>query len=329
VKRRTFIAGLGGVVACPLASRAQQPDRAARIGVLLGLPESDPEAQRWRQALLDALRQVGWRDSAKAQIDLRWAADPERMQQAAKELVQSQPDVIHVTTTPATTRVLRETSTIPVVFSVVSDPVGAGFVQSFARPGGNATGFVNIEASLAGKWLELLKKLSLRTSRVAVVFNPKTAPQSDYYLKLLEAAAVASGLALDVVHVSSANDIETTIDKLPHSNAGLVVLPDLFTSSQAQRDLIISLTARHRIPAVYPFAFFVRAGGLISYGVDLPDLERRSAEYIDRILKGARPQDLPVQLPTKFELAINLKNANSIGIVVPPTLFATADEVIE
>ncbi len=331
MRRRELIALIGSAAATwPLASHAQQSNRVARIGVLMGLPESDPEAQRWVQTLIDSLHQLGWRRGSNAQIDLRWAADPDRMQRVAKEIVESRPDLIHVTTTPATASVLRETAAIPVVFSVVSDPLGSGFVQSFVRPGGNATGFVNIEASLAGKWLELLRELSQRTSRVAIIFNPKTAPQSGYYLKLLEAEAVSAGFSLEVVHVSSANDIEAIIGKLSHqSNAGLVVLPDLFTASKAQRDLIISLTARHRIPAVYPFAFFIRAGGLISYGVDLPDLERRSAGYIDRILKGAKPQDLPVQLPTKFKLAINLKTANSLGIVVPPTLIGRADDVVE
>jgi putative tryptophan/tyrosine transport system substrate-binding protein len=264
------------------------------------------------------------------QIDIRWATDPDRMPRLAKELVELRPDLIQVITTPATAAVLRETHSIPVVFSIVSKPLGSGFVESFARPGGNATGFVNYEDSVAGKWLGLLKELAPQTSRVSIPFNPKTAPQSGYYLKLLEAAAPSLALTLKAVQVSNAGEIEAEIAHLAQqSNVGLVILPDVFTSAQPQREMIIALTAHHRIPAVYPVAFFARAGGLVSYGVDLSDLQRRAAGYVDRILKGAKPQELPVQLPTKFELVINLKAAKALGLNVPPSLLATADEVIE
>jgi putative tryptophan/tyrosine transport system substrate-binding protein len=262
-------------------------------------------------------------------MDLRWLDDPARAQQRAKELIELRPNLIEVTTTPATAAVLRETRAIPVVFSNVSDPLGSGFVESFARPGGNATGFVNIEDSLAGKWLELLKELAPQTSRVSVLFNPQTAPYT-YYLKLLEASAPSFALKLKAAQVSNANEIKAEIDQLAQqSNAGLVVLPDIFTAAQVQRELIVARTAQRRIPTIYPLAFWARAGGLVSYGIDHADLQRRAAAYVDRILKGAKPQDLPVQLPTKFELVINLKTAKGLGLTVPDKLIYTADEVIE
>jgi putative ABC transport system substrate-binding protein len=251
------------------------------------------------------------------------------MQQLAKELIELRPDLIQVTTTRATEAVLRETHTIPVVF-LVSDPVGSGFVASFARPGGNATGFVNLEDTVASKWLELLKELAPQTSRVSVLFNPKTAPQSAYYLKILEAAASSLALKLKVVQVSNADEIEAEIEQLAQqSNAGLVILPDTFTEAQVRSEMIVARTAQRRIPAVYPFAFWARAGGLVSYGVDYLDLHRRAAAYVDRILKGAKPEDLPVQLPTKFELVINLKAAKALGLAVPQSLLVAAEEVIE
>jgi putative tryptophan/tyrosine transport system substrate-binding protein len=330
MRRREFVALLGGTaITWPIAARAQQPTMP-RIGVLLGLPEDDPEAEKWIQALIDGLSQLRWKRGKNLRIDIRWAADPARMQQAARELIGLRPDLIQVTTTPATAAALRETQTIPVVFSNVSDPLGSGFVKSFARPGGNATGFVNIEASVAGKWLELLKELAPQTSRVSLLFNPKTAPQSTYHLKLLEAAAPSLAPKLKAVQIGDAAEIEAEIERLAQqSGAGLVILPDVFTAAPPQRDLIVTRTVQHRIPAVYPLAFWARAGGLISYGVDHSDLQRKAAAYVDRILKGARPQDLPVQLPTRFELVINLKTAKALGLTVPATLLATADEVIE
>jgi putative ABC transport system substrate-binding protein len=331
VKRRDFLTLVGGVAASwPLAARAQQPTMS-RVGVLLGWPEGDPEAETEIQALVEGLSQLGWTRDKNVRIDIRWAGvDPARMQQLAKELIELRPDVIQVTTTPATAAVLRETHTIPVVFSIVSDPLGSGFVESFARPGGNATGFVNLEDSLASKWLELLKQLAPQSSRASVLFNPKTAPQSAYYLKLLEPAALSLALKLKVVQVSNAGEIEAEIDHLAQqSNAGLVILPDIFTAAQTQRDLIVARTARHRIPAIYPATLFARAGGLVSYGVDLSDLQRRAAAYVDRVLKGAKPQDLPVQQPTRFEFVINLKAAKALGLSVPATLLVAADEVIE
>jgi putative tryptophan/tyrosine transport system substrate-binding protein len=330
MRRREFITLAGGAAAAwPLAVRAQQP-AMSRIGVLVGFPEGDPEAEKRIEALLEGLFQLGWKRDKNIHIDIRWAGtDPAGMQQLAKELIELRPDLIQVNTTRATAAVLQETHTIPVVF-LVSDPIGSGFVASFARPGGNATGFVNLEDSVAGKWLELLKELAPQTSWVSVLFNPQTAPQSAYYLKILEAAAPSLALKLKVVQVNNAGEIEAEIAHLAQqSNVGLVILPDIFTVAPANRKMIIALTAQYRIPAVYFYAAWPREGGLVSYGVDYFDVQRRAAAYVDRILKGAKPQDLPVQLPTKFELVINLKTAKALGLKVPAVLLATADEVIE
>jgi putative ABC transport system substrate-binding protein len=331
MRRREFITALGGAAAWPMVTRAQQTARTARLGLLVGMPANDPGGIGWIEAFLGTLHDLGWKRDVNLQIDIRWTGvDPDAISKAAQDIVSPRPDVIHVITTPATAAVLRESRSIPVVFSIVSDPLGSGFVQSFARPGGNATGFVNIEASLGSKWLNLLKEIAPATRRASILFNPKTAPQSDYYLSSLQSAAPALGLAVKATAVDSAREIETVItDLATHRDAGLVVIPDLFIAAQAQQDLTIELAARHRIPAVYPFAFFVRSGGLLSYGIDLDDLERRAAGYVDRILKGAKAHELPVQLPTKFELAINLKTAKALGIELPPTLLALADEAIE
>jgi putative ABC transport system substrate-binding protein len=330
MRRRQFIGVLGGAAVWPLAAHAQQP-AMPRLGVLVGASEGDPEGERWVQALLAALPELGWKPGTNMLIDVRWGTtDLDRTQKMAKELLDLKPDVIQVTTTPATAAILRETKTVPVVFSIVSDPIGSGFVQSLSHPGGNVTGFINIEDSVAAKWLELLKEVAPGTSRAAIMFNPTTAPQSHYYQKALEAAAATLKLNLTVATVSNAQEIEAAITDLARPPVGgLVLTPDLFTLAQAQSELIIGLTARYRVPAVYTFANFVRAGGLICYGVDLPDLQRRAASYVDRILRGAKPQDLPVQLPTKFELAVNLKTAKAAGIAIPASLLATADEVVE
>jgi putative tryptophan/tyrosine transport system substrate-binding protein len=332
VGRRQFISGLGGVAAAwPLTAVGQPSGGRRRLGVLVGFAKGDPESERWIKALLERLSQLGWSSDKNLEIDLRWGGmDLDHIQRNAKELVEARPEVIQVTTTPATAAILRETHTLPVVFAIVSDPVGSGFVQSLAHPGGNATGFVNIEGSIGTKWLEILKQIAPGTSHILVPFNPKTSPQSVYYLKSLTAAASALTLTLSTAHVSSAEEIEAAVAAVAQiPGSGLVIIPDIFTAIEAQRDLIISLAARHRIPAVYYLATSVRVGGLVSYGVDNPDLLSRSADYVDRILKGAKPQDLPVQLPTKFVLAVNLKTAKSLGVTVPPDLIATADEVIE
>jgi putative tryptophan/tyrosine transport system substrate-binding protein len=330
IGRRQFISALGGAAVWPGVAWAQS-GRTPRLGVLIGLPERDPEGERWLKALREGLEKLGWKEGANLQIDLRWGdPNPDRLQMIARELVELRPDVIQVTTTPATSAILRETKTIPVVFAAVSDPVGSGFVQNLPHPGGNVTGFINIEASIGGKLLEILKEIAPRTSRATVMFNPKTAPQSAFYMKSLEAASASLALPLAVAHVTSGEDIEAAItDMARMPDSALIVSPDAFTASKAQREMIIALTARNRIPAVYFMALFARTGGLVAYGVEGPDLLRRAASYVDRILKGEKPADLPVQLPTKFELAINLNTAKSLGLTVPPFLLTIADEVIE
>ena len=250
------------------------------------------------------------------------------MQVLAKELVEPQPDVLLASSTPVVAALARETGTIPIVFVVVSDPIGSGFIESLARPGGNMTGFINIESSLGGKWLELLKELAPSISRVAVMFNPDTAPHAEYYVRPFEVAAASLAVKPSTAPVRSATDIEQAIFDLGRATAsGLIVLPDTFTT--VHRGAIISAAASSNVPAIYPFRYMAGDGGLISYGVDLIDLYRRAAPYVDRILKGGKPADLPVQQPTKFEFAINLKTAKSLGLDVPPSLLARADEVIE
>ena len=330
IGRRQFISALGSAAVWPGVAWAQS-GRTPRLGVLIGLPESDPEGERWLKALREGLEKLGWKEGANLRIDLRWGdPNPDRLQMIARELVELKPDVIQVTSTTATAAILRETKTIPVVFAVVTDPVGSGFVQSLPHPGGNATGFINIEASVGGKYLEILKEIAPRTSRATVMFNPKTAPQSSFYVKSLEAASASLALPLAVAHIGSGEDIEAAIADLARTpDTGLIVSPDLFTAAKTQREIIVALTARNRVPAVYFSSLFVQTGGLVAYGVDLPDLLRRAASYVDHILKGEKPADLPVQLPTKFELAINLNTAKSLGLTIPQSLLATADEVIE
>jgi putative ABC transport system substrate-binding protein len=329
IGRRQFISALGGAtVAWPLAARAQQSDRIRRIGILIGLSESDPVGRQWAQTLIKALQELGWKSGANLQLDLRFASDRDHMRTAAKELVELLPDLIAVTTTPATAEVLKQTRTIPVVFTVVSDPVGSGFVQSLPRPGGNATGFINLESSLGGKWLALLREIATRVKRVAILFNPTTAPQTAYYKRGLEAAAASLEITVEEAPVRETAEIETAIAALGQDPlASLIVLPDI--SSTTNRVLITSLAGRHRVVTVYWDGIFVREGGLVSYGVDLNDLQRRAASYVDRILKGAMPADLATQLPTKFELGVNLKAAKALGVTIPTSVLVAADEVIE
>jgi ABC-type uncharacterized transport system substrate-binding protein len=328
MERRAFITLIGGAAAWPFAARAQQADRIRRVGVLVSLAEGDSEGQGWAKAFLKALQGLGWKDGTNLRIDFRWASDRNKMRTAAKELVELQPDLILVTTTPATAEVLQETHSIPVVFTVVSDPVGSGFVQSLARPGRNATGFINYESSLGGKWIGLLREIAPHITRAMVMFNPETAPQTAFYRGPLEVAAASLGIKVESSPVRETAQIEATIEALGQDReAGLIVLPDIFNYSH--RGPIISSTARHRVISVYSDGIFVRDGGLVSYGVDLTDLQRRAASYVDRILKGAMPSDLPTQLPTKFEFVVNLKTAKALDLTVPPAILARADEVIE
>lgn len=332
MNRREIIALLGGTaIAQPLVAHAQQPERVRRIGLLLGVAESDPQGQAGLAVFTNALQELGWTNGRNVQIDYRWAAaDVDRMHAYAKELVELQPSLIVGQTTQVIAALQRETKTIPIVFVLVSDPVGSGFVASLPRPGGNTTGFVNIESSLGGKWIELLKELVPKLTRASLIFNPDTASYSAYYLPPFETAARAHGIEPIVAPVRNEADIERTIADLGKArNAGLVAMPDPFTGTAHNLELIITLAARYRVPTVYPYRFMVDAGGLVSYGIDNLDLFRRAATYVDRILKGTNPADLPVQLPNKFELVLNLKTARTLGIDVPATVLTLADEVIE
>ena len=330
MNRRWFIAMLGGAVAWPLAARAQQPERMRRIGALMGFAESDSRAQASIAAFREGLQKLGWTEGRNVRIDTRWAipGDSESMQRIAKEIVVLQPDVIFSPTTPTTAALLQQTRTIPIVFAVVSDPVGSGFVASFVRPGGNVTGFTIFVPTMAGKWLALLKEIAPRVARVAFLFNPATAPYAEYYLSHFKAGAASFAVDAIIAPVSGRSELESVVAAQARApNSGLVVMPDSFTSTHHAE--ITSLAARHRLPAVYPFRFFAEVGGLLSYGNDSLDNYRGAAIYADRILKGEKPSELPVQAPVKFELVINLKTATALGLDVPMFLRQRADEVIE
>ena len=330
MRRREFIVTLGGAAAAwPLAARAQQPDQMRRIGVLTAYAESDPVAQVRVVAFRDKLQKLGWTEGRNIRIDYRWAAgDREAMQRFAKELVALQPDLIFSVNTPTTAALLQQTHTIPIVFAVVTDPVGSGFVASLPRPGGNATGFTLMEPTMAGKWLELLKEIAPRAARVAFLFNPATAPYADYYLNPFRAAAASFAVEAIAAPVHDTSELESVVAaQAREPNGGLIAMPDSFTT--AHRVEITSLAVRYHLPAVYPYRYFTEVGGLLSYGSDQLDDYLRAASYVDRILKGAKPSGLPVQAPVKFELTINLKTAKALGLTLPPTLLARADEVIE
>jgi putative tryptophan/tyrosine transport system substrate-binding protein len=332
VNRRAFISALVSA-ACSRSGYAQQhreADRVRRIGVLVAPAENDPEIQRRLTVFARKLQDLGWAEGRNVQIERRFAAgDANRMQQHATELVAMHPDVIVAATSRPATLLRLGTSTIPILFVFVSDPIGSGLVGSMARPGGNITGFTDIEDSLSGKWLELLKEIAPDVARVAFLFNPDTMSGAEaYFLQPFEAAALKLGIASQMSAVRAAAEIEAALAGLSgQPGSGLVVAPDVFT--RVHRELIITSAAGHSLPAIYPFKYFVAEGGLISYGIDAPDLWPRAAVYVDRILKGEKPADLPVQAPTKFELVINLKTAKALGISVPATLLARADEVIE
>jgi putative ABC transport system substrate-binding protein len=329
MKRREFITLLGGTAAAwPLAALAQQPDRMRRIGVLMSASENDSEYQAYLAAFEEGLQKLGWSEGRSIRIDHRWAPDVELMQRYAKELVALEPDLILSQNTPTTASMLQQTRTIPIIFTNVSDPVGSGFVASLPRPGGNVTGFINMEASLGGKWLELLKEIAPRVVRVAFLFNPETATYAEYYLKPLKAAAASIGVEAIAAPAHDTSELESVIAaQAREPNGGLLVLPAGFFN--VHRVEVTSLAARYRLPAVYPYRFFTELGGLLSYGNDPLDNFRRAALYVDRILKGAKPSELPVQVPVKFELVINLKTAKALGLDVPSLLQQRADEVIE
>ncbi len=330
MRRREFITLLGGsAFGWSMAARAQQPDQLRRIGVLSLAGETDVESQAWDTAFRKRLDELGWINGRNVRVDYRWGAgDVARVQLLAKELVGLNPDVLVGITTPATAALQAETKTVPIVFAMVSDPIGSGFVASFAKPGGNITGFVNIEASLSGKWLELMHKIAPSASRVAMLFNPQTAPYARYYLDTFRSAAASLSVEAIEAPVHNPAEIEAVITKLgSESGAGLIVMPEI--STVLYRETICALANRYRLPAIYPFRFFIFSGGLLSYGIDSSDLLRGAASYVDRILRGAKANELPVQLPTKFEMVINLKTAKTLGLSLPPSLLVEADEVIE
>jgi putative tryptophan/tyrosine transport system substrate-binding protein len=329
IKRREFITLLGGAAtAWPLAARAQQPDRMRRIGVLAPFAADDPEQQVRVAAFVQGLQQLGWTDGRNVQIDYRWAAgDADRMRKYAAELIALAPDAILAAGGATVGPLLQATRTVPVVFTLTPDPVGAGFVDSLARPGGNATGFTNFEYGIGVKWLELLKEIAPRVTRAAVLRDP-TIPAGIGQFGAIQAVASSLGVELRPVDVRDAGEIERAVTAFARSsNDGLIVSSNALAS--VHRNLIVMLAARHRLPVVYPFRFFVTAGGLASYGPDTIDPHRRAAGYVDRILKGEKPADLPVQAPTKYELVINLKTAKALGLEIPSSVLARADEVIE
>jgi ABC-type uncharacterized transport system substrate-binding protein len=329
IRRREFITLLGGAAACPLAARAQQGERMRRIGVLMTFGEGDPGGQARVAAFREGLRKLGWEEGRNIRVDIRWAtADVASIERLAKELVALQPDLILSNNTPTTAALLQQTRTIPIVFAVVSDPVGSGFVASFPRPGGNVTGLTNIEPTMPGKWLELLKEIAPSINRAAFLFNPATATYADYYVNPFKAGAASLNVDAVIASVRDRSELESVISaQAREPNGGLVVMTDSFTSTH--RAEITLLAARYRLAAIYPFGFFAELGGLMSYGNDLLDSFQRAAGYVDRILRGEKPADLPVQAPTKYELTINLKTAKALGLDVPDRLLARADEVIE
>jgi putative ABC transport system substrate-binding protein len=331
VRRREFITLLGGAAAAwPLAARAQQPERKRRIGVLMAHAENDAEFHDYLSAFREGLQKLGWTEGRNIQIGSRWGAldDAEARQRSAKELLALQPELILTQNTPPTASMLEQTRTIPVVFVIVADPVGSGFVQSLARPGANATGFTIMEPTIAGKWLELLKEIAPRVNRAAFLFNPATTPYRDIYLKPFKAAAASLALEAIDAPVHDKQELESVVSAHAREpNGSLIVMPDGFLN--VHRAEIILLAARYHLPAVYPWRFFTENGGLLSYGSVQSDMFQTAATYVDRILKGEKPAELPVQAPTKYELVVNLKTAKALGLDVPPLLQQRADEVIE
>jgi ABC-type uncharacterized transport system substrate-binding protein len=332
VNRRDFITLLGGTAAfCAswrLVARAQTGERLRRVGALFPIAESDPEQAARRMALQEELERLGWVTGRNVLLDFRFAGSPDRFAPLAKEVVAFKPDVIFAQTPGVVAALQRETRTIPIVFANVSDPIGAGFVASLARPGGSITGLQLFEASIAGKWLAMLKEIAPDLKRATLMANPKTTA-FDYFLRMVEAAAPSLELEVTSSRVANAEEITAAIELLAGAkDAGLVLAPD--STNLRNRDLIIALAARHRVPAVYPERNYVVAGGLMSYGIaDLVEPFRQAASYVDRILRGAQPADLPVQTPTRYAPTLNLRTVKALGFEVPPTLLLRADEVIE
>jgi putative ABC transport system substrate-binding protein len=307
---------------------AQQQSRARRIGVLMASASSDPDGQARAKAFRDRLQELGWAEGQNVGLDWRWAAgDTDRFRTYAAELVSLSPDLLLADATPSASALLRETKTIPIVFCRVGDAIGSGFVESLARPGGNITGFTAFETPMGLKWLELLKTVAPQLTRVVLLFNPRTAPHIENFLRSIQAAATPLRIVAEPARVQNPVEIEQAISAAGIATGGLAAMPDTYLVDHRER--IISLTAQHGVPAVYTNRLFAAEGGLMSYGFDVLDMYQRAASYADRILRGARPSELPVQAPTMFQLVVNLKTASALGLTVPPALLAIADEIIE
>ena len=330
LRRRDFITLLGGSAAIlwPLAARAQQAEQMRRIGVLMGLAEDDPDTKARLARFRQGLETRGWSEDRNVRIDYRFAPAGAQAQLLAKELVDLQPDVMLAQGTALIAALRRESAAIPIVFVGVADPIGSGFIASLAQPGGNLTGVMLYEASVTSKWLAMLKEIMPQLARVALIFNPKTATYYDFYVRAAEAVAPSLMIQVVLSPVENAAEIERAIESFASTpNGGLLLLPDI--SNTIHRDLIAALAIRHRLPAVFDNRNFVSAGGLMSYGVVMVDLYRQAAYYLDRILRGDKPADLPAQAPTRYDTALNLKTAKALGLTVPPGLLVAADEVIE
>lgn len=329
MQRREFVTLLAGTIAAwPVVAHSQQPNQVRRIGVLMGIGEGDPEAKPRVEALLKGLRDLGWIAGRNIHLDFRWTAgDLDLTQRFAKEIVELHPDVIVVHSTPAVNALRKLTSTTPMVFALIADPIGSGFVDSLAKPGGILTGFMNVDAPMAGKWLELILEVAPKVKQVALVFNPRTSPYHSY-LREFEVSAPKAGVKAVPTPVLDAGEVERAITALGQQpDTALFVVPDVFV--QVQRTQIIRLAEQYRLPAIYPYRFFPTSGGLMSYGIDTVIVFRQAASYVDRILKGTPPTDLPVQAPAIFQLVINLKAAKAIGLTIPEAFLLRADEVIE
>src|SRR5215471_5447577 len=329
MRRREFITLLGGTAAWPFAARAQQAERVRRLGVLMAVSETDADARKGIGVLQERLQELGWKDGNNIRIDYRWGnGNPDRIEGLAKELVDLQPDILIGHSTPSAKGLLKQTHSIPIVFLTVTDPLGQGLVSSLSHPGGNITGFSVFEVSLGTKWLEILKQIVPGVRRVTAMFNPETAPYYGLYLQSIDAGTSLLGIESIPIQVHSEVDIENVIRRVgTEPDSGLFVLPD--SHNIVHRKQIIELTAQYRLPAIYYFRYFATDGGLISYGPDEVDLFRRTAGYVDQILKGARTSDLPVQQPTKFELIINLTTAKALGLTIPPGVLSIADDLVE
>jgi putative tryptophan/tyrosine transport system substrate-binding protein len=330
MRRREFITLLGGAAAAwPVAARAQQRGRVRLIGVLMGYPESDPAVQSYLAAFRVALAQLGWTEGGNLRIELRWVAtDSDRIRTSAKELVELRPDAILGATTAVVSALARETSTIPIVFAIVIDPIGNGYAASLAHPGGNITGFTVLDSAIGGKWMELLKEIAPRTEHVALLFNPATAPPVQSLVASIQTAASSIAVKASAAPVHAKDEIEGVIAEQARTpGGGLIVMPDTF--NRRNRDLIIALAARYGVPAIYYARSLVESGGLIAYSDDYAEEFRQAAGYIDRVLKGEKPADLPLQAATKYELVINMKTAKALGLTVSNAMQLLADEVIE